>query len=79
MKLEQQRQEESMRRIHDAQAAEKHSKMEMAKQVTAEAVQKKQNLKAQQKVAAVAKSSEIQDLFMAASVVNSSAQGKQWH
>ena len=48
MKLEQQRQEESSRRIQQAQAAEKQSKMEKAKQVTQEALRKQQEIKAQQ-------------------------------
>ncbi len=47
MKLEQQRQEESLRRIQQAQAAEKQSKLEKAKQITREALQKKQELKTQ--------------------------------
>ncbi len=46
MMLEQQRQEESLRRIHQAQAAEKQSKIEKAKQITQEALQKQQQIRA---------------------------------
>ena len=76
MKLEQQRQEESMRRIHSAQAAEKQSKMDKAKQLTAEAVQKQQDMKVQKNVEPISKSAFLQDLFTASSVQSSTTQGR---
>ena len=65
-----------MRRIHSAQAAEKQSKMEKAKQLTAEALQKQQNMKIQKNAEAPPKTSDINDLFMASSVKNTAVQGK---
>ena len=65
-----------MRRIHSAQAAEKQSKMEKAKQLTAEALQKQQNMKIQKNAEAPSKTGDINDLFMASSVKNTAVQGK---
>ena len=65
-----------MRRIHSAQAAEKQSKMEKAKQLTAEAIQKQQNMKVQQNVEVASHSAAIQDLFTASSVKGTAMQGR---
>eukprot|EP00794_Sanderia_malayensis_P000125 gene125-736_t len=45
MQLEQQRQEESLRRFHEAHAAEKQLKMDKAKQITEEALKKQKEIK----------------------------------
>ena len=66
-----------MRRIHSAQAAEKQSKMEKAKQLTAEVLQKQQNMKLQKNAEAPSKTSAINDLFMASSVKNTTVKGKK--
>eukprot|EP00795_Rhopilema_esculentum_P017568 gene17568-9199_t len=72
MKLEQQRQEESMRRIQSAQSSEKHAQMERAKQLTAEAVQKQHDIKSNHKNASGAHQT-TQDLFTASSVKSTPA------
>ena len=76
MKLEQQRQEESMRRIHSAQTAEKQSRKEVANQLNAEILKKQQNMKVQQSAEGAPKSAAIQDLFTASSVKGTSTQGR---
>lgn len=65
-----------MRRIHSAQAAEKQSKIEKAKQLTTEVIQKQQNTKAQQNVEAASHSVAIKDLFTASSVKGAVMQGR---
>ena len=77
MRLEQQRQEESMRQKQQALASEKNAQMEKAKKITAEALKKQQEIKTQKNVlpATTLPPSAIQDLFTASSAKADTSKG----
>lgn len=77
MRLEQQRQEESMRQKQQAFASEKKNQMEKAKKITAEALKKQQEIKTQNSALPVTTlpPSAIQDLFTASSAKADKSKG----
>ena len=77
MRLEQQRQEESLRQKQQALASEKNAQMEKAKQITAEALKKQQEIKTQKGMlpASTLPPSAIQDLFTASSAKADTSKG----